>query len=252
MDLKERTTSATARHPWEIARAKALGRILETLQFQKPIRVLDLGCGDGYAAHELFCRIPHEMLVGCDNALNENERRELAATYPGMLFVANLDELELKQFDFLLLLDVLEHLDDDAALLDELVSDHLGDGAYALITVPAFAELTSAHDRFLGHRRRYARSELITVIENCGLVPLQNGYLFGSLLPVRLLLATMEKLFPSIVPEPRGVGKWSHGKYFSELVKLLLTLDNNLLLALSDRGWRIPGLTIWTLAQKQS
>ena len=49
--------------------------------------------------------------------------------------------------------DVLEHVDDDLALLRQYAAK-LGEGGRIVITVPAFSFLWSGHDVFLEHRRR--------------------------------------------------------------------------------------------------
>jgi SAM-dependent methyltransferase len=61
-----------------------------------------------------------------------------------------------QEIDALLLADVIEHVDDDAAFLRDCVLS-LRPGALALVTVPAHRFLWSNHDVVLGHRRRYSR-----------------------------------------------------------------------------------------------
>lgn len=62
-------------------------------------------------------------------------------------------------FDLVCLFDVLEHIEDDVAAL-VAVRTLLAAGGRALLTVPAYSWLWSAHDRHLHHKRRYAMAEL--------------------------------------------------------------------------------------------
>jgi SAM-dependent methyltransferase len=64
-------------------------------------------------------------------------------------------------------LDVIEHLDDDAAALSEM-HRVLRPGGRLLIAVPADPALWSAHDVAVGHVRRYEREGLRQVVEGAG------------------------------------------------------------------------------------
>jgi SAM-dependent methyltransferase len=65
-------------------------------------------------------------------------------------------------FDLVCALDIVEHVDDDAAALEEL-SRVARPGAAVLLSVPLHPERWNAFDDFVGHRRRY-RPELLTEI----------------------------------------------------------------------------------------
>jgi SAM-dependent methyltransferase len=65
-------------------------------------------------------------------------------------------------FDLVCALDIVEHVDDDAAALAEL-SRVARPGAAVLLSVPLHPEMWNAFDDFVGHRRRY-RPELLTEI----------------------------------------------------------------------------------------
>jgi len=61
-------------------------------------------------------------------------------------------------FDAVLLLDVLEHLDDDRAAL-QTAAGLLKPGGIIVATVPAYQWLWSPRDEFHHHRRRYSRAD---------------------------------------------------------------------------------------------
>ena len=56
--------------------------------------------------------------------------------------------------EVVLLLDVIEHVDDDVATLGAARTG-VGEGGLLVVTVPAYQWLWSGHDEVLGHRRRY-------------------------------------------------------------------------------------------------
>lgn len=67
------------------------------------------------------------------------------------------------KFDIALLLDVLEHVEDDHKSLDTLY-ELLNNNGYIIITVPAFMFLWTPKDVDLGHYRRYTKKTLKEVI----------------------------------------------------------------------------------------
>ena len=97
--------------------------------------------------------------------------------------------LEDSGFDLVTMLDVLEHLDDEAPALAE-VRRLLIPGGYLLITVPAFMMLWSGHDVALHHRRRYRRPQLKQRLQEAGLevqwLTYYNTALFPAVAGVRL------------------------------------------------------------------
>ncbi|MDF1563006.1 MAG: class I SAM-dependent methyltransferase [Deltaproteobacteria bacterium] len=62
-------------------------------------------------------------------------------------------------FDVVTAFDLLEHVEDDHVALAE-IRRVLRPGGALLLTVPAHAFLYGAHDRALGHHRRYSRATL--------------------------------------------------------------------------------------------
>jgi SAM-dependent methyltransferase len=71
------------------------------------------------------------------------------------------------RYDATLLINVLEHLDDDRAAVKKARSELRMDGTL-VIFVPAFEVLMSDLDRKLGHYRRYTTGSLRRLLENAG------------------------------------------------------------------------------------
>jgi 2-polyprenyl-3-methyl-5-hydroxy-6-metoxy-1,4-benzoquinol methylase len=80
-----------------------------------------------------------------------------------------------REFDSVVLVNVLEHIDDDVTALVEL-RDLLRPGGRICVFVPAFEGLYSDFDRRIGHRRRYRRSQLVTAFDRAGLGVVEARY----------------------------------------------------------------------------
>jgi hypothetical protein len=117
-----------------------------------------------------------------------------------------------------------------------------------LVTVPAFQGLFSEHDRFLRHCRRYNLPGLRKTLEAAGLTVVEDGYLFASLLPARLLGNVAEpRGFGT--PAPRGIGAWRGGALLTRALTTALRLDNAILLAARRFGITLPGLSAWAVCK---
>lgn len=71
------------------------------------------------------------------------------------------------QFDLAISYDVLEHIDDDARVVEE-IKRVLKPGGRVLIAVPADPRLWSEHDDAVSHLRRYTRESLTKLFEDAG------------------------------------------------------------------------------------
>lgn len=248
MDLLELKSPTQARHPWELSRAQAvtdiLRRYLRTRQVQQP-KTLDYGCGDGFTGRQVQETFGGE-LIGYDPNLGPEQRAALST--PGTTMVSELPAGS--QHDLVLLLDVVEHVEDDVGFLTDVTTSHLVDGGLVLITVPAFQVLFTAHDRFLKHFRRYSLTQIEGVVRAAGLGLVDSGYLFGSLLLPRALGKGKEALIPVKEEDAEGIGGWRGGAVLSRALVSTLNLDNRVMLALARFGLKVPGLSAWVLCQK--
>lgn len=90
-------------------------------------------------------------------------------------------------FDYVILADVLEHVDNDVEFLKR-VRGVLSAGGKCIMTVPAFGFLWTYWDDILGHRRRYALGGLISAVRGAGLAPLfANYYYFAAFFPAFII-----------------------------------------------------------------
>jgi glycosyltransferase involved in cell wall biosynthesis len=82
---------------------------------------------------------------------------------------------ENRRYDSVVLINVLEHIDDDAGALADLRT-LLKPGGRLCVFVPAFEGLYSDFDRRIGHRRRYRKARLAGTFDRAGLGVLEARY----------------------------------------------------------------------------
>lgn len=160
-------------------------RFMVRLLFKKFVsmergKFLDVGCGAGegksIVAHE-------DVLVGLDvsdEALALAARKGYGALRRGSAEHVPAGD---REFDAVLMLDVLEHVDDDHRALCEC-HRILSPSGLLFLTVPAYQWLWSGHDEVFGHRRRYTRTMLIATARSAGFTIVFCSYFVALLLPV--------------------------------------------------------------------
>ncbi len=126
--------------------------------------VLDIGCGAGNMIHHLA---RYGRVQGI-----EVDARPVAMARARGYDVRQGDAtrripFDDASFDLVTALDVIEHVDDDAAMLREAYRVARPRGILAVST-PAFQSLWSYNDEINGHKRRYAPRELCARIEGAG------------------------------------------------------------------------------------
>jgi hypothetical protein len=246
LDLIERPAIAGLRHPWETARLQHFQAVLHSAGFGgRDIRVLDMGAGDGWPAASLVPFFGNGAKILCVDLNYDADA--LASLAPGVEGAREVPSDG--TYDLMMLLDVLEHVEHDTALLGTLVSNHLADDGRVLVSVPAWPHLFSTHDEALGHYRRYRPSEGLALIRDAGLEPEWTSGLFGSLLFIRGLQAVLERFRAPQTGQPHTL-EWRAGAVSARLVDGILRLDAWVSRALARVGLRLPGLTWWALCRR--
>jgi len=169
-------------HWWFRGKREAIASLLERAGAPPPgpgDRVVDVGCGTG-AVLERFGA--GAVAVGIDDhvdALRFARQRSHA-----QLARSDARALPFRSacVDRLFLLDVAEHVPEDAAVFAE-IRRVLKPQGLAVVHVPAHPGLWSPHDEAMHHVRRYTRAALETRIREAGLAPVVLTYTFGALLP---------------------------------------------------------------------
>jgi SAM-dependent methyltransferase len=159
--LYESLVAVEDRHFWFRARNRAIMAVFESIRngLSPGYRVLEVGCGTGNVLRDLQKSATGGTVIGTDLHI-EGLRYAQRRVNPALLVRADLGHPPfLVRFDVVGLFDVLEHLDDDVAVLRQLRGLLAPDGAL-MLTVPAHRSLWSYFDVGAHHRRRYEQAEL--------------------------------------------------------------------------------------------
>ncbi len=249
MDLVELKQPVQRRHPWEVARLRFFRRVLEREgALPGGGAVLDVGAGDGWLAASLAASQPSLHVVCWDSGYSDEALSRLGPRPENVILIR---ERPAGTFGLLLLLDVLEHIEDDGAFLAELVRSSLAPGGLALLSVPAWPALFSAHDAHLRHHRRYTPAQARALIEGAGLEILSSGGLFHALLLPRAAGVVRERLWGRSAPPP-DLGRWDVPQLADALVAWALACDALVSRIAARLGVSLPGLSFWALCRKPS
>jgi SAM-dependent methyltransferase len=152
--------------------------------------LLDFGSGHGATADRL-ARDGYRMVVTdrAETARAMCLRRGLAVVEPDAL-----EEFAGDGFDGVLACDVLEHVEDDAALLRRL-RDLLRPGGLVLVTVPTCEFLWSGEDYVSDHFRRYTGRGLVKLLRSEGLELVWESHFNTLLFPEVALVILWKRLF---------------------------------------------------------
>lgn len=165
--------SVEGRHFWFSARNEVIVSTLQRVIGPLPgTRVLDVGCGTGFVLGALESAGLHTCGIDMHHAALRFARSRVR----GPLFRSNVASLPFERdFDLVTLFDVIEHVDDDVAVLQE-AGRVLMPGGYVAVTVPAGPGLWTVYDEVIGHKRRYDRTTLTGALTRAGFELCEVGY----------------------------------------------------------------------------
>jgi SAM-dependent methyltransferase len=161
---------------WEARHRVIMGKLAKLLAGgggDRPV-LLDIGCGGGWAFDDFS---------GLADVYGLEPDPQLAASLPRWrsritCLPFGPDVPPVRQYDAVLMLDVLEHIADDAGTLANL-HQYLKPGGCLLLTVPALPRLWSVHDEINHHFRRYTFAGLRELALGEGFRIEELRYLFG-------------------------------------------------------------------------
>jgi len=181
MDIKELASGADPAVHWyyQTKQLPLLAAFRHATVENPSWHVLDVGAGSGFFSCALARKFPaclgHLTLV--DPAYRDDELGGHEGVTRTRALPATIENT------FVILMDVLEHLPDEIALLRSIQRRCRGTNRF-FVTVPAFQALWSYHDVHLGHQRRYTKRRLQDVLRQAGFSVARVGYIYGGITPL--------------------------------------------------------------------
>jgi len=171
-------------HPIDLAsRHNALSQLKFHLNSRQAPVIMEVGCSSGFLLRDIAKLYSQGTVIGAD--VVKEPLYELARKLPEvplMRFDLTQCPLPSDAFDAIVMLNVLEHIEDDLAAVRQ-IHRLLKPGGVAVIEVPAGPQLYDAYDKELMHFRRYSMDELCRRLEQAGLQVTRKTHLGFLLYP---------------------------------------------------------------------
>ncbi|MEN3369759.1 MAG: hypothetical protein V7609_1902 [Verrucomicrobiota bacterium] len=161
-------------------RHEIIARLLCQTAANGPVRIFDLGSGQGDLAQKLDTLLPDAQLLGAelsDQGVAISRHKVPRATF----IVADIFRPPPSLGEYVgwathaVCSEVLEHVDDPVSFLEK-ARPYLAEGANLVVTVPGGP--VSAFDRQIGHRQHFDREKIRRMLEKAG-YSVERVYLSG-------------------------------------------------------------------------
>lgn len=198
-------------------------------------KVLEVGCGRGTYTRALAASASSVIAMDLDEATVETARRATRdlSNVTVLKGDATIETPE-DDFDTIVLLDVLEHIEHDCAFLRKL-APRLSANGRLIVKVPAYRWLYGAVDSAVGHHRRYTRTRLGETLADGGFHARDVWYFNAAAVPGWWLNSVVLR---------RETPSSAQLSLFSRVLPLAKTLDRVLR--------PIVGLSVFAVAEKGS
>jgi ubiquinone/menaquinone biosynthesis C-methylase UbiE len=161
--------AGNGQHSIDIASRSTAMDALRRYGFPTDGAVIEVGCSSGFLLRDLRQAFPQAEIVGADVVVKPLER--LGESLPGVPLV-QMDLLQCplreRQFEAVIALNVLEHIEDDTVALENMAR-LLKPGGILVLEVPQGPNLYDYFDAYLRHFRRYSKKDLLAKIVTSGL-----------------------------------------------------------------------------------
>lgn len=230
-------------HWWFAARSEIVRQMIERYGHLQPgDTILDVGCGTGAILKELSRKYG---VVGIDMsplAIEYSKKRGLTDVHQMTLEEFPKDRYRVKT---VILLDVIEHIDNDIEVLRQ-AGEIVGPDGRIILTVPAYMWLWSSHDLINHHKRRYNAATLRAALDKAGLEPIKLTYYNTILFPfaaIRRLMTKWQKVeanASNVVDQP--------SPFINNLFRAIFSSERHLI-----SGMNLPfGVSLLAVARPKS
>lgn len=250
MDINEVTCKRINRHPWELSRTNCvLAEIMPYIQTcGRNCDFVNIGAGDMFFDKQILKRMQGHRLHAIDIGYTGEKYKYVKSNNPRISMYERIEDARIDCFDYALMMDSLEYMEDDYEYV-RMLRQKVKDGGFIFFTLPAFQFMSSEHDRIVGNLRRYDKKSFSKLVENIsGLEIVKMHYFYTSLLIVRL---TQKILNVDIDPQHKVTTGWkfSSNSFITSIVKCLLDIDYKINVVMSNIGVRIPGLSLLVICK---
>lgn len=212
-------------HWWFVARRSILLAVLHAVvPPAKKHLVVDVGCGTGANTAALAKQY---TCIGIDpilEAITFAKQR-----FPGVEFITGYAPQDIPEqiqaADAVLLMDVLEHIEDDFQFVSSLLAS-MKPGAHLFIMAPAGPNLWSAHDKGFEHFRRYTVSRLRMLWDGLPVQEALVSYCNARLYPLVKLTRLRKKAIG-----PNSTDLQTPSTFINTLLRWVFSGEKNRLLA---------------------
>jgi len=213
-----------------------------------PFRIADMGCGTGV---NLDALARFGEVIGVD--VSETALSFCRERKGYRLCQAPMSELPFRSgsIDLITAFDVLEHGEDDGAMLAEAFRV-CAPGGWALFAVPAYHFMWGDHDVAAHHFRRYTRQEIRDRVEACGFRIHRLTYINSYLFPISVVFRHAKSLWVGALRalgrtvKPKSDFRSTAPPWINPLLLRIFTSESRLL----DRADLPFGLSICCIARK--
>jgi len=170
---------------WFCARNELIFWVLEKY-FPQSRNFLEIGCGTGFVLSGIRKAFPRLSIAGSEMYV---EGLRFAAARVPDAFLFQMDARCIpydSEFDVIGAFDVIEHIGEDEAVLEQMYRALRPNGGI-ILTVPQHPFLWSRQDEFACHVRRYSRHELVEKVQRAGFRVIAVTSFVSLLLPLMIV-----------------------------------------------------------------
>jgi SAM-dependent methyltransferase len=203
---------------------------------------LEIGCGTGFVLSGIQQAFPNMSLSGSEifsQGLEFAKQRVMGAN----LFQMDARKIPfVDEFAVIGAFDVLEHIQEDAMVLNEMYKSTMQGGGI-MLTVPQHPWLWSYADEYAHHVRRYQAQELKAKVETAGFRVLKMTSFVSLLLPI-MMLARFKKVSKASY-DP--MSEFRINRFMNAVLEMVLNVERGLI----QTGVSFPmGGSLLVLARK--